>query len=346
MGRVAEAQCVTAGDACDDGEYCTVGDMCDSMLTCVGSARDCDDGRDCTDDTCDEAGDTCANPPSPAGEPCGDGQYCTVNDTCDGSGSCNSGGARDCDDGRGCTTDTCDEADNECDNVLQGGRCLVGSSCRSDGETNSSDPCEVCDPGASTTGWSPAPVGTRCGASSCAMGEQIDRVCDDSGSCTSAMTPCGFGTCHDATFCATCRVDADCPDGAYCSATECVLAAPSGSVCDRDRRCISGECVEGLCCDTACDGPCEACDALLNRGTCTPFPAGTDPQAACGTSTCDGLGGCMTDAGMPPGDASDVVAHGSGCIACTVGATNDDRTGLAVSLLTGLFVFLRRRRFR
>ena len=86
-------------------------------------------------------------------------------------------------------------------------------------------------------------------------------------------------------------------------ATDCV----SGTTCSP----------EGVCCDSACTGTCEACDLAANPGTCTTLSAGsaphkghtacvatdtacagtcngnsascTYPATACGTATCTGL---------------------------------------------------------
>ncbi len=67
------------GRPCDDGNACTVADLCFSGK-CVGSApRSCDDGNTCTIDTCDTE-NGCLN--SFSTYPCDDGDECTVNDHC------------------------------------------------------------------------------------------------------------------------------------------------------------------------------------------------------------------------------------------------------------------------
>jgi hypothetical protein len=74
------------------------------------------------------------------------------------------------------------------------------------------------------------------------------------------------------------------------------LAAP----CSLGGECRSGHCVDGVCCDTACDGLCESCIAG-GAGTCTPLPEGSasggdcaaDPVSTCGKDgSCDGHGQC------------------------------------------------------
>lgn len=65
--------------------------------------------------------------------------------------------------------------------------------------------------------------------------------------------------------------------------------------CASSADCGSGFCVDGLCCDRACGGQCEACDVAGMEGTCTPVVAGP-PHAShpsCGTYVCAPQG-CLT----------------------------------------------------
>ena len=82
--------------------------------------------------------------------------------------------------------------------------------------------------------------------------------------------------------------------------TSVAEAAPGdpGTACTVGTGCTSGFCVDGVCCNTACAGQCEACNVAGAAGTCTPktgAPAGT--RAACSDGagnvckalTCDGI---------------------------------------------------------
>lgn len=80
--------------------------------------------------------------------------------------------------------------------------------------------------------------------------------------------------------------------------TELYALATNSSTCTTNCECASGFCVEGICCDKACDGGCQACGA---DGLCKAVAEGTDPKnfcadegaAACGKNgACDGKGGC------------------------------------------------------
>ena len=407
-----------SGTSCNDGQYCTVMDGCNGAGTCGGSARSCSDGLSCTNDICDEAGNQCVsvpttgcliggaciadgtpepgNPcrvcngamsrtswsPAPSGGACNDGQYCTVMDACNGAGSC-TGTPRDCSDGLDCTTDTCDETGDACAPAVSRG-CLISGACISDGAVNPADDCEVCDGAASRTGWSPAVSGTLCGDPSCMDGVLTPApTCDGAGGCATGMTtPCMGGVCADALTClGMCSGDASCPRTHFCEAGgACMIDLGTGETCDRAEMCESGFCVDGVCCDGGCDGPCTACDLAGTEGACTPHAIDTDPEGDCTPpDTCGPLGECYTptmpdagvpDAGMPDagpsadaavgrdaaigdagardaGGAEDpaLVAHGSSCLCRAAGAapSRPAPLGALLSLAVSIVLVVRRR---
>ncbi|MCA9575711.1 MAG: hypothetical protein KC668_09760 [Myxococcales bacterium] len=77
-----------------------------------------------------------------------------------------------------------------------------------------------------------------------------------------------------------------------------------GSACDASSVCATGHCVDGVCCETTCDGTCEACASVSTGeadGVCAPVSAGEDPDdecaaGPCGTGMCDGGGACAVSA--------------------------------------------------
>ncbi|MBK7950891.1 MAG: hypothetical protein IPK00_19565 [Deltaproteobacteria bacterium] len=88
---------------CDDGQFCTALDTCNGGA-CVGAGDPCVGGGECAD-SCDEAGNQCADP---FGTACSaDGNVCT-DDVCNGAGVCGDPIEASCDDGNACTVpDTC-----------------------------------------------------------------------------------------------------------------------------------------------------------------------------------------------------------------------------------------------
>lgn len=94
------------------------------------------------------------------------------------------------------------------------------------------------------------------------------------------------------------------------------FALAGGVSCDAAGDCSSLLCVDGVCCESACDGQCESCAAAETNaaaGTCAPVAHGTDPAGECAeldercsSRTCDGAGAC--DA-LP----SDSVCEPAGC---------------------------------
>ncbi|MEZ4248104.1 MAG: hypothetical protein R3B99_07690 [Polyangiales bacterium] len=66
--------------------------------------------------------------------------------------------------------------------------------------------------------------------------------------------------------------DADLPDGQ--------TGADLGTTCDVDSACASGSCVDGVCCENACEGTCASClatDTGGEDGRCLPIREGFDP---------------------------------------------------------------------
>jgi hypothetical protein len=69
---------------CDDGLFCTVGDVCGGG-ECEGTPRVCGDDFSCTDDSCNEATNSCEFDPD--NEECDDDDICTT-DICSVTGGC------------------------------------------------------------------------------------------------------------------------------------------------------------------------------------------------------------------------------------------------------------------
>jgi uncharacterized repeat protein (TIGR03803 family) len=71
----------------------------------------------------------------------------------------------------------------------------------------------------------------------------------------------------------------------------------AGAACGGTETCAVGSCVDGVCCDRACDGQCESCAVPGHVGTCTLVTGAAAPgRAACASDgsacsgACDGRG--------------------------------------------------------
>lgn len=144
-----------------------------------------------------------------------------------------------------------------------------------------------------------------------------------------------------------CDADTDCPEQSFCRADgSCDDLKRTGAACERAGECRSGYCVDELCCNTACQGSCEACAEPEQQGTCVPVegtPRGeraacaeheicggacngvsracsyAPPKTPCGTrctaegaalASCDGAGACDEE---PPHSCGDYACSDGGC---------------------------------
>lgn len=74
-----------------------------------------------------------------------------------------------------------------------------------------------------------------------------------------------------------------------------------GAACTTADACGSGFCVGGVCCDLACDNPCEACNLPGAEGTCS---------LSIGTLFGGGTNACSSVPSTPPGDGSTASEDG------------------------------------
>jgi len=155
----------------------------------------------------------------------------------------------------------------------------------------------VCD-GAYRIACAYPDTATSCVPQSCIGGTKTVAVgCDGSGNCPAPQTiECTPATCNaTGTDCASsCGNDTDCaafPAKPYCDHGACAAKKPVGRACIASSECGRGFCVDGVCCDQACQGQCQACD--ITPGTCAPVVSGQPhnlPQS--GRSACTGSGVC------------------------------------------------------
>lgn len=164
-----------------------------------------------------------------------------------------------------------------------------------------------------------------CQSGVCADGVCCDRECTAAEACTSGLKISGAdGTCGEA------------------------KAAVNGSFCATGEACTSGHCVDGVCCDRACDGTCEACTAILKGegedGTCgfvaegqNPARSASHPALDCAPDAwCAAGGQCVST----PGDGG--PDEGAGC-GCRTGGKPEHAAGSWLGAAFALLLLLRRK---
>jgi len=308
-------------DPCDDGLYCTYGDVCDGAGNCTsGGPRDCSalDGE-CRVGVCNEGARQCESQPAAEGTPCGS-TYCDGlqfnRQICQGGVCSGFELLENCNDGEDCTTDGCDAAGG-CSHtpVADGAECglrycngleWMSPTCQS-GACSGAVQVQLCDDGNPCTDDACDP------AAGCSRVNNTD-ACDDQDPCT-MNDVCHDGSCSGApldgdgdTFVSDACGGADCDDGDS-GVNPGVFEGPEGtSICSDgvDNDCDGlTDLADDTCKQCTGDADCDDDDVCNGMETCVASQcvAGTpltcnDGQYCNGTETCDPVSGCQ--AGTPP----------------------------------------------
>ncbi len=165
---------------CNGADTCNGAGACQSNIRVAGTSCGSSSDTACDNsDTCNGLGFCLVNN-EPNGTVCSDGLFCTVGERCDNA-LCTGGTPRDCADLLTCTDDVCNEATNQCDSTLQGGKCLIDNVCYLPGDQNPANTCEECNPPSNSTDWSVRADGS---------------LCNDGDACTGTGRPgIGFDIC-------------------------------------------------------------------------------------------------------------------------------------------------------
>lgn len=119
-------------------------------------------------------------------------------------------------------------------------------------------------------------------------------------------------------------LDADVPVDADADGDADVEDAGPVPCTPEDQAAVCGDapCVDGFCCDEACEGPCRACDLVGTQGRCRPIPEGADPYDECAqtapetcgaTGACDGAGHCTLHPAGTSCDDEEPCTVGDAC---------------------------------
>ncbi|MBI5611206.1 MAG: hypothetical protein HY902_20200, partial [Deltaproteobacteria bacterium] len=309
----------TAG--CQDGDPCTLGDVCSDGACSPGPAKVCDDSNPCTDDSCDKAGQgNCLYLPNTA--TCSTADLCLVAMVC-GGGSCGGGKAKVCDDGNLCTFDACD-SNVGCVNTAQqnGKACDDGDGC-SEGDTCQAGACK------SANAKDCSSLNSACATGTCKAASSTSATC--------VAAPKAKGVpCNDGKFCS----DGDgCDGNGACAGgppMDCAAVVPPGEPCkvascdETKKACVVGLAVDGTSCE---DGTDCTWDAVCKQGSCmvpgvgcgqqsqhvpasalrsTAFFTGAGHVAVQGSTVrwTGPSGSCLAEPGVGPGSAFAAVRKG------------------------------------
>lgn len=131
---------------------------------------------------------------------------------------------------------------------------------------------------------------------------------------------------------------------------QAVFKKDLGTGCGGTTECHSGFCTSGVCCDTACDGACQACTVTGQVGVCGSacgnFACSTEQNSCYNTcqtnEQCVSGGLCVDGACLPPAQGQYALS-GGGLSGCTYG---DPKGASGTAALAGLamLAFLARRR--
>ncbi|MFO0741814.1 MAG: hypothetical protein U0270_38315 [Labilithrix sp.] len=155
---------------------------------------------------------------------------------------------------------------------------------------------------------------TSCGPSFCGnTSTEARAVCDGAGHCTYETGTCTAYACPSKSAgCKTaCAAPEDCLETHFCEGATgvCKPRLATGVSCTRGIECTTGYCIDGICCNTACD------TSVAGGGSCsTPSKLGQCVCGACPGGTCQLY---YRDADADGyGDVRGTTANGNAKFAC------------------------------
>lgn len=236
---------------CDDGHYCTTGEVCLSGTCQAAQYRDCS-GLDtqCTIHQCDELTSSCVAINVPSGTECvASASVCAGVGMCDGSGNCGLGASLSCPNLDQCSIHSCNATYGCVSQSLTGSSCDDGNVCTL-GDTCSAH--EYCTPGSTYLNCNDNDKTTAdyCDAS---LGCQYDTL-SNSGFCVFAAD-CSDSVCRSVSCVANTCTYTNLGDGTLCN---------DGNVCNGQEFCHGGVCIDGIALSCDDNNPCtnDLCDPI------------------------------------------------------------------------------------
>lgn len=290
---------------CAFSEQCPAGQVC-AGERCAGLSTV---GTSCVSD-CAETGAKCDNSVCCANR---DGACCTSDSDCPRGLACDVASAQCaflCDEttNNGCVPGTVCQGSSCVPPLANGSACSSATQCESgfcvDGtccDTACDSLCQSCRSGACSAldaGFDLEPTQLCFEDAGCSGG--TDCQCVD-GACLALCAP---GTCAPEFGCLDgvcvprssngepCDGIDTCEAGLFCNSMTCGLK-PNGTSCAGANECASTYCVDGVCCESACDAPCFQC----GTGSCDPLSVGTDAGCSEDGAGCMG-GSCSCQLGL------------------------------------------------
>ena len=266
------ANCGGCGVACAAGTTCKSGTCTCSGANCGGCSASCN--TCCNDVCCTQAGAICAEDTGACCVPESESQTC--------AGKC--GGIF-----------------NNCGVKINCGDCAC--------QPGSCPACQVCNGNPLQCNPDPGQQGDTCSPSQCQNSTFTPAgACNGAGTCVVGNTSsCAPYRC-DGDVCGTsCSGGMQCTQNAFCNgSSHCEVRRQNGQACNADLECGSGRCVDGVCCNSACDGACEACNLAGTEGTCTTEPDGSSCDGgACSSGQCSACDVCAN--GCPHSTLQDAI---------------------------------------
>ncbi|MFT5433153.1 MAG: hypothetical protein ACI9OJ_003858, partial [Myxococcota bacterium] len=336
---VSTGQCTTGpapdGGQCDDGNPCTLSDLCGGGECLSGEPFDCGEPEDdCQQRACNTVTGTCDLSSKANGTLCDEDNPCATAGIC-AEGSCTSVLEVECDDPDDpCLVGVCDKKTGECTTSPgnNGSACDPGDPCLVDGQ------CSQGSCGGGTSVGCPDD-GDSCTVETCESGVGCVTNPQDDGTPCADLDPCTDATLCNAGSCSggvqlTCPADGQpCTDDACVSGIGCIYPpSTDGSPCEDGNACSGPDACEGGQCAGLDSVVCDEANDVCQPNECDPTTGACIATAAAVGTACDDGNSCTTTDECSAGQcAGQVLPCESDANPCTVSQCDPAAGGCVTS---------------